>query len=79
MADPRTPIRAAVIVGVMSADPQPLEFFELRVPAIRRVMPYITPPLDLHVIPFRYRITSNGAEPVRPKCAHARRRSRPRS
>jgi len=79
MSDPRTPIRAAVIAGVMSADPQPLSILELRVPEIRRVMPAITPPLDLNVIPFRYRVTAGGYEAVRPKCAHARRRSRPRS
>jgi hypothetical protein len=79
MSDPRTPLRAAVLAGAMSVDPQPLELFELRVPAIRRVMPHITPPLDLDVIPFRYRVTANGIEPVRPKCAHARRRSRARS
>jgi hypothetical protein len=72
-------MRAAVLASAMSVEPQPLEIFELRVPVIRRVMPQITPPLNLDVIPFRYRITANGIEAVQPKCNHARRRSRPRS
>ncbi|HWW61233.1 MAG TPA: hypothetical protein VN181_07695, partial [Thermoanaerobaculia bacterium] len=47
---------------------------ELRVAAIRRVLPAITPPLELRVVPFRYRVCADSVEPVTPKCRHARAR-----
>jgi hypothetical protein len=71
MPDPNAPLRAAMLSAVLSIEPRPADPFELRVPVIRRVMPRITPPLDLSVIPFRYR----DGLPVRPKCDHQRRRS----
>jgi hypothetical protein len=77
--DPNAPIRAAVLATTLTFEPRPADPFELRVPAIRRVMPRITPPLDLTVIPFRYRVTADGIEAIRPKCHHARRRSAARS
>jgi hypothetical protein len=64
-----------MLSAVLSIEPRPVDPFELRVPVIRRVMPRITPPLDLSVIPFRYR----DSVPGKPKCSHARRRSRARS
>lgn len=79
MSDPNAPVRAAVLATTLTFEPQPLDVFEVRVPAIRRVVPRITPPLDLTVIPFRYRESADGFEPVRPKCVHTRRRSRARS
>ncbi|HEY8182095.1 MAG TPA: hypothetical protein VII32_07625 [Thermoanaerobaculia bacterium] len=44
----------------MSFEPAPLDPFEIRVPAIRRLVDRIEPPLDLHVIPFRYRVAADG-------------------
>jgi len=79
MSDPNAPLRAAMLSAVLSIEPRPIDPFEIRVPVVRRVMPRITPPLDLAVIPFRYRVTDDGVETVRPKCGHARRRSRARS
>jgi len=77
--DPNAPIRAAVLAATLTFEPRPADPIELRVPAIRRVMPRITPPLELAVIPFRYRETADGFEAVQPKCRHARRRSAARS
>ena len=79
MSDPNAPIRVAMLSAVLSFEPRPADPFELPVPPIRRVMPRITPPLDLTVIPFRYRVTDDGIETIRPKCDHVRRRSRARS
>jgi len=73
--DPNAPIRAVVLAATLNFEPAPAERFELRIAPIRRVMPRITPPLDLAVIPFRY----VGREPVTPKCRHTRRRSAARS
>jgi hypothetical protein len=70
---------AAVLAANMSVQPAAPSVLELRVPVIRRVMPRIAPPLDLAVIPFRYRVTANTVESVKPKCAHTRARSRARS
>ena len=70
---------AAVLTANMTLEPSPAEPVELRVPVIRRVMPRITPPLELAVIPFRYRVEADTVEAVRPKCGHARARSRARS
>jgi hypothetical protein len=75
MPDPNAPIRAAMLSAALSFEPRPADPFEVRVPVVRRVMPRITPPLDLTVIPFRYRVTEDGVETVRPKCDHRRRRS----
>lgn len=79
MSDPNAPLRVAMLSAVLSIEPRPGDPFEIRVPVVRRVMPHITPPIDLTVIPFRYRVTDDGVETVRPKCGHARRRSRARS
>ncbi len=75
MADPRAHVRAAILTGAMTFEPAPLDFFEIRVPAILRVVDGIEPPLDLNVIPFRYRLRTDGTiEPLRTKCRHWRRR-----
>jgi len=79
MSDPNAPLRAAMLSAVLTIEPRPADPFEIRVPVVRRVMPRITPPLDLTVIPFRYRVSADGIEAVRPKCDHGRRRSRARS
>jgi hypothetical protein len=63
----------------MTLEPAPPSIVELRVPVIRRVMPHITPPLDLAVIPFRYRVNRETVEAVATKCHHRRVRSRARS
>jgi hypothetical protein len=75
MSDPNAPIRAAMLSAALNFEPRPADPFEVRVPVVRRVMPRITPPLDLTVIPFRYRVSEDGVETGRPKCAHRRRRS----
>jgi hypothetical protein len=79
MSDPNAPLRAVMLSAALNIEPRPADPFEVRVPVVRRVMPRITPPLDLTVIPFRYRVTEYGIEAVRPKCAHVLRRSRARS
>jgi hypothetical protein len=77
MPDPLSPTRAAVLAANMTLDPAPRSLVELRVPAIRREMPRITPPLDLAVIPFRYHVHGETVAAVRATCAHHhRRRSR---
>src|SRR2546430_4956703 len=53
-------VRAAILTGAMTFEPAPLDIFEIRVPAIRRVVDRIEPPLDLRVIPFRYRVSLDG-------------------
>lgn len=65
-------IHAAVLTGAMTFEPAPLDLFALRVPAIRRIVDRIEPPLDLRVMPFRYRVTATGFEPVKPDCKHRR-------
>ena len=75
MSDPNAPLRAAMLSAVLSIEPRPVDPFEIRVPVVRRVMPRIAPPLDLTVIPFRYRVSEDGVKVVRPKCDHRRRRS----
>jgi len=76
MPDPKAHARAAILAGAMTFEPAPLALLEICVPAIRRVVDRLEPPLDLTVIPFRYRITAGGTvEVVRPVCAaHHRRR-----
>jgi len=65
---------AAVLSANMTIESAPPSVLELRVPVIRRVMPRITPPLDLAVIPFRYRVKDETVEAVTPKCSHHRHR-----
>ena len=73
LAGPRAHARAAIIAGAMSFEPAPLDPFEIRVPAIRRVVERIEPPLDLAVIPFRYRVAADGKiASVRYRCRHRR-------
>jgi hypothetical protein len=75
MPDPKAQARAAILAGAMTFEPAPLDLFEIQVPAIRRVVVRIQPPLDLNIIPFRYRVTALGQlEPVRPRCRHSPRR-----
>jgi hypothetical protein len=74
MSDPKSNARAAVLAGSIAIHPPADDLLELRVPVIRRIMPRVTPPLDLAVIPFRYRVTAAGIEAVRPRChGHHRR------
>jgi len=73
MPDPRSNTRAAVLAGSIAIQPAADDVLELRVPVIRRIMPRVTPPLDLTVIPFRYRVTADRIEAVRPSC-HGHRR-----
>ncbi len=71
MPDPKAHVRAAILTGAMTFDPAPLELFEIRVPAIRRVVDRIEPPLNLRVIPFRYRVSADGTiAPVKRVCRH---------
>jgi hypothetical protein len=72
--DPKSNVRAAVLAGSLSIEPAADDFLEFSVPARRRVMPRVTPPLDLTVIPFRYRVSSERIEAVRPRCHGHRRR-----
>lgn len=66
-------VRAAILTGAMTFEPAPLDIFEIRVPAIRRVVDRIEPPLDLRVNPFRYRICIDGTiTAVRRVCRHRR-------
>lgn len=55
------PLRAAVLVGVMSFEPQPLDPLALRVPAIRRFVYQGGGPLDLDGAYFRYRVEGDGS------------------
>jgi hypothetical protein len=74
MSDPKSNARAAVLAGSLAIQPASEEILELRVPVRRRVMPRVTPPLDLTVIPFRYRVGPDRIEAVRPRCEGHRRR-----
>jgi hypothetical protein len=71
-SDPIDPVRAAVLSATLMFEPRPADPFELRVPVIRRVMPRITPPLDLDAAYFRYRIDHDGLVHVLPAIAGAR-------
>jgi len=78
-SDPRSNVRAAVLAGSIAIQPAADDVFELRVPVRRRIMPRLTPPLDLSVIPFRYRVTTDRRggdhiEAVGPRCHGHRRR-----
>jgi hypothetical protein len=59
-SDPIAPFRAAVLSASLTLEPRPADPFELRVPVVRRVMPRITPPLDLDAAIYRYRIGAAG-------------------
>ena len=74
MSDPKSNARAAVLAGSLTLEPAADDLLELHVPARRRVMPRVTPPLDLTVIPFRYRVSAGRIEAVRPRCHGHRRR-----
>ena len=71
-SDPINPIRAAVLSATLTFEPRPADPFELRVPVIRRVMPRITPPLDLDAAYFRYRIDRDGVVQPLPAMTGAR-------
>jgi hypothetical protein len=73
MPDPGSNTRAAVLAGSIAIQPAADGVLEVRVPVIRRIMPRVTPPLNLTVIPFRYRVTAGHIEAVRPHC-HGHRR-----
>lgn len=69
-SDPGSATRAAVLAGAIAIETPADLVAELRVPAVRRIMPRINPPLDLTVIPFRYQVDAAGIPaPVRPRCA----------
>jgi len=82
--DPNASLRAAVLSATLTFEPRPADPLELRVPVIRRVMPRITPPLDLDAPYFRYRIARDGGVRTLPAIDGARicraksRRSRTR-
>jgi hypothetical protein len=76
MADPRSHVGALVLAGAMTFEPAPLELFEVRVPAIRRQLPSSPPPLDLTVIPFRYRVRNDRIVALRVHCGHGERHRR---
>ncbi|MEA2235806.1 MAG: hypothetical protein QOC81_530 [Thermoanaerobaculia bacterium] len=84
-SDPNHSLRAAVLSATLTFEPAPGDPLALRVPAIRRVMPRVTPPLDLDAPYFRYRIARDGGVQTLPAIAGARicraksRRSRTRS
>ena len=74
MPDPKAQMRAVILSGAMTFEPAPLDLVEIRVTPVRRVVDRIEPPLDLHVIPFRYRVASSGEiRPIKPACRHSRR------
>jgi hypothetical protein len=69
MPDPKAQVRAVILSGAMTFEPAPLDLFELRVTPVRRVVDRIEPPLDLNVIPFRYRVSADGdIAPVKHAC-----------
>ena len=71
MASGSNNLRAAILTGAMTFEPAPLEIVEVRVPAIRRVVDRIEPPLNLRVIPFRYRVRGNGTiTSIKRSCRH---------
>lgn len=66
--------RAALLAGAMAFEPPVVDPFTVIAVPIRRVLPHVTPPLDLSVIPFRYRLRDGRIETVRPRCGHGHRR-----
>jgi hypothetical protein len=71
-SDPINPIRVAVLSATLNFEPHPADPFELGVPVIRRVMPRITPPLDLDTAYFRYRVDGDGLVLILPAMSGAR-------
>lgn len=67
-------LKDAILVGAMTFEPAPLDIFEIRVPAIRRTVDRVEPPLDLRVNPFRYQRIAGKIQPVKPNCRHRRGR-----
>ncbi|HJT17503.1 MAG TPA: hypothetical protein VJ853_08955 [Thermoanaerobaculia bacterium] len=62
-------MRAVILSGAMTFEPAPLDFLEIRVTPIRLIVDRIEPPLDLNVIPFRYRVSPDGEiAPVKHSC-----------
>lgn len=75
MADPKAQMRAVILSGAMTFEPAPLDLVEIRVTPVRRVVDHIEPPLDLRVIPFRYRVAASGEiTPIKPACRASERR-----
>lgn len=71
-SDPSGSIRAAVLSATLALEPAAAELFDLRLSPVRRVMPRITPPLDLEPAYFRYRIDRDGLVHPLPAIAGAR-------
>lgn len=69
-ADPKSHARAALLAGAMVLEPQAIQPFAVIVRAVRRIMPRVTPPLDLAVNPFHYRLRGRTIEVIRPICGH---------
>jgi hypothetical protein len=84
-SDPNASLRAAVLSATLNVEPRPADPLALRVPAIRRVVPRIAPPLDLDAPYFRYRLGGDGTIRTLPAIGGARicrtksRRGRTRS
>jgi len=65
-------LRAAILAGAISVEPQPIDPFALRVKAIRRVIHHDGAPLDLDAAYFRYRVERDGTVHVLPALEGAR-------
>jgi hypothetical protein len=63
-SDPIAPLRVAVLSATLTFEPKPVDPFEMLVPAVRRTMPRIAPPLDLDAAIYRYRIDAGGRASV---------------
>ncbi|MEO8034946.1 MAG: hypothetical protein ABI837_10995 [Acidobacteriota bacterium] len=68
--DARSGVRIALLAGTMSLEPAPIDVLDPRVPSVRRIIPRVAPPLDLSVIPFRYRVRPDSIDAIRLHCAH---------
>jgi hypothetical protein len=71
-SDPNATLRAAVLSATLNFQSRPSDLFDLRLSPVRRVMPRITPPLDLEPAYFRYRIDRDGLVHPLPAIAGAR-------
>jgi hypothetical protein len=60
MSDPNAPIHAAMLSAALNIEPRPADPFEGRAPVVRRVMPRITPPLELDAAIYRYFVHMSG-------------------